>query len=73
MILSFFTPGPMEMAIIGIVALLLFGKRLPVVARSIGGSFSAFKSGLKDVNDAVDDTKETLRTEAADLKSAVKE
>ena len=28
--------GPMEMVIVGIVAVLLFGKRLPEVGRSLG-------------------------------------
>jgi sec-independent protein translocase protein TatA len=40
--------GPMEMAIVGVVAVLLFGKRLPEVARSVGQSFHAFKEGLKE-------------------------
>ena len=32
----FGAPGPMEMLIIGVVAVLLFGKRLPEVGRSLG-------------------------------------
>jgi sec-independent protein translocase protein TatA len=40
--------GPMEMVIFCVIALLLFGKRLPEVARSMGKSVTAFKSGLND-------------------------
>jgi sec-independent protein translocase protein TatA len=46
-------PGPMEMAIIGIIALLLFGKRLPEVARSMGKGIVEFKKGISGVEDEV--------------------
>lgn len=39
-------PGGMEWIVIGLVALLLFGKRLPGVARSLGQAFHEFKAGL---------------------------
>jgi sec-independent protein translocase protein TatA len=47
-------PGPMELSIIAIVALLLFGRRLPDVAKSMGRSIVEFKKGLKDVKDDID-------------------
>lgn len=46
-------PGPMEMAIIGVIALLLFGKRLPEVARGMGKSIVEFKKGIAGVEDEV--------------------
>lgn len=41
-------PGTMEMVIIAGVALLLFGGRLPTVARSIGQSIFELKRGLNE-------------------------
>ena len=52
--LAMWTPGPMEMAIIGGVALLLFGKRLPEVGRSLGKGIVEFKRGLKGISDDID-------------------
>ncbi len=46
--------GAPELLIILFVALLLFGGRLPDVARSLGRSFTQFKRGLKDVEDEVE-------------------
>lgn len=48
-------PGPMEMAIIGGIGLLLFGKRLPEVGRSLGRSIVEFKRGLKGVSDDIEE------------------
>ncbi|TWU12337.1 twin arginine translocase protein A [Symmachiella macrocystis] len=54
-ILAFFgAPGPMEMMIIGGIALLLFGKRLPEVARSMGKGIVEFKKGVSGIEDEVD-------------------
>ena len=45
--LAFFSmPGGLEWIVIGLVALLVFGKRLPGVARSLGQALHEFKSGL---------------------------
>lgn len=48
-----FSPGPQEMIVVGIIALLLFGKRLPEVARNLGKGFSEFKKGMSGFEDEV--------------------
>lgn len=63
--LAFFTPGPMEMIIIGAVAVLLFGKRLPEVGRSVGKGLMEFKKGVRgitsEIEDSVNDSTPTRR------------
>ena len=46
--------GMQELIIVGIVAVLLFGKRLPDVARSIGKSYNELRSGLSDIQSSFD-------------------
>lgn len=55
-------PGPPEMIVIGVVALIIFGRRLPDVARSMGRSIVEFKKGLKDVHDEIDQTATSPKT-----------
>ena len=49
-----FVLGPMELAIVGVIAVLLFGKRLPEVGRSMGKSIVEFKKGMRDIQNEVD-------------------
>jgi sec-independent protein translocase protein TatA len=52
MSLGLFGPiGTTELVIILVIALMLFGGRLPDVARSIGKSVNQFKRGLRDVDE----------------------
>lgn len=46
--------GPMEMMIVLVLAVLLFGKRLPEVGRSLGKGLVEFKKGLNDIKSEVD-------------------
>lgn len=46
-------PGGYEMVIVLIIALLLFGKRLPEVARSLGKGITEFKKGVSGIEDEV--------------------
>ena len=44
-----------EMLVVGIVAVLLFGNRLPSVARSMGKSLTEFKRGMQGLDNEVRD------------------
>ncbi|QDT69460.1 twin arginine translocase protein A [Planctomycetes bacterium MalM25] len=41
--------GMTEMLVVGVVAVLLFGSRLPSVARSAGKSLTEFRRGMQDL------------------------
>jgi sec-independent protein translocase protein TatA len=47
-ILSMLGIGPMELMIVLLIGLLLFGSRLPSTMRSLGKSVSEFKKGMED-------------------------
>ena len=48
-------PGGWEWIIVLIVALIIFGKRLPEVARGLGKSLTEFKKGLHEVDETKND------------------
>lgn len=47
-ILGFFIPSGPELWIVLAIVLLLFGHRIPAMARSMGSGIVEFKKGLKD-------------------------
>lgn len=51
--------GYAEMMIVGVVAVLLFGGRLPQVARSMGRSLTEFKKGMQDLQTDMSDVMDT--------------
>ncbi len=53
-LLAFWTPGPLEFGILAVLGLLLFGRRLPEVGRSLGRSIVEFKKGIKGIEDEID-------------------
>jgi len=53
-----------EFLIVGVIAILLFGKRLPEVAKSLGKSYQEFKRGLSDFHSQVDFTGDTSSSTA---------
>lgn len=60
----FGTPGIGELIVIGVVAVLLFGKKLPEVARSVGSSYQQFRKGLTEIQTSI---KNDLDLDAAAL------
>jgi sec-independent protein translocase protein TatA len=43
--------GPTEIIVVGVVVLLLFGSRLPSLARSLGRSMIEFKKGVQGADE----------------------
>jgi len=51
-------PGPLEVVVILLVVLLLFGaKRLPEIGRALGEGIKEFKKTIKDISDDKPDSK----------------
>ena len=48
-------PGLPELMIVAVIVLLLFGKRLPTVMRSLGSSIVEFKRGVKGVEEDIEE------------------
>lgn len=62
---GFFGVGPMEMVIIGSVCVMLFGGRLPKVARSVGQSIVEFKRGFLEVEKECAEISRTIESKGA--------
>ena len=59
--LGFWTPGPVEIVVILVVALLIFGRRLPEIARNIGKSLTEFKKGINEAKETKDDLEKDVK------------
>ena len=62
--------GFQELALVGVVAVLLFGKRLPEVARSLGKSYNEFRRRLSDVHSSFDYMDATRRSKPSSYSSS---
>jgi sec-independent protein translocase protein TatA len=77
---AFMMPGPTEMVVIGVIAVLLFGRKLPKLAFDLGNSFTQFKKGISEpmaeasamLKGETDDVAATIKTESADFTSTVR-
>ncbi|OHB36638.1 MAG: preprotein translocase [Planctomycetes bacterium GWF2_39_10] len=70
----FSMPGGWEWFIILIVALLIFGKRLPEVMKSLGRGIVEFKKGVKGVEEDVEQSSNKSTTKKLDTeKEATKQ
>jgi sec-independent protein translocase protein TatA len=49
-----FIGSPWQLLVVLIVVLMLFGKRLPDLMRSLGASMTEFKKGIKEGNEGDD-------------------
>lgn len=58
-------PGPEEMIVICIIGVILFGKRLPEVGRSLGKGIVEFKKGLKGIEDEVESASNASKPQPA--------
>jgi sec-independent protein translocase protein TatA len=70
-ILAISMPGGWEWIVILIVAVLIFGRRLPEVARNLGRSISDFKKGMKDASEAKDDVANDAKSAIDDVKKEI--
>ena len=60
--------GWQELLVIGVVAVLIFGRRIPEVGRSLGQGLVEFKKGLHGVKDQVKDAVEQTDEIASEAK-----
>jgi sec-independent protein translocase protein TatA len=65
-VLALLDLGPTEMLVILVVALLIWGKRLPEVARNMGRSVSEFKKGIKEAEQTGSEVSREIRNAGDD-------
>ena len=73
-ILALWAPGPLELLVILIIAVLIFGKRLPEIGRGLGKSLMEFKKGLNEAqnvkNEVTNEVKKIENDVIAEVKDA---
>ena len=64
--------SPVHWAVIAVIAVLLFGNRLPKIAHSVGSSFTEFKKGLTGISEDVKDVNRQLENHVQDVRDEIK-
>jgi len=72
-VVGFWSPGPVEIVVILVVALLLFGRRLPEIARNVGKSLTEFKKGINEAKETQDEVTSEFNKMTNDIKKEVRE
>ena len=68
-LLAFGMPSGWEWMALVVIGLLVFGRRLPEVGRSVGKSIVEFKKGIKGIEDEIDDESSRNQKRAPELKN----
>ncbi len=66
-------PGGSEWIVILIIGLLVFGRRLPEVARGLGKSVNEFKKGMREFQDSADEVARDVNKVTNEVASEVKD
>ena len=66
-------PGGWEWIVVLVVALLIFGRRLPEIARSVGKSMTEFKKGINEAKETTDELANDVNQIKDDVVSEAKE
>ena len=64
---QFSMPGGWEWLVIALFGLLIFGKRLPELARSVGKSLTEFKKGINEAKESTDDVVDDVKKIKGDV------
>ena len=63
--------GMQELVIVAVLAVLLFGKNLPTVARTFGRHYSEFKKGLGEISSEFKNASKDIETSITDTTNEI--
>ena len=66
-------PGGWEWIIILVVALLIFGRKLPEIARNVGKSLTEFKKGINEAKEVKDEITDEVQKAKDDIVDQAKD